>query len=308
MNKAALIIPYFGKWPEWIDLYLYSCSKQRNIDFLIYTDCDIPQMVYPNTIFHEMSFEAYCQLVSERLAIPFKPRRAYKLCDLKPFYGIIHKKELNGYDWWGFGDIDLVYGDLSLLLNEANMNKYDLLTTHVDRIAGHFTVIRKDSKYTNSCFDIPDWKEKLCDEKNYGLDEGAFTQVVRPIKYRIIGLLYYHFIGKLTSPLSKFYWYSKLEQMFRLWNTRVLMTEFFTTFRPRPGLSCNYHLVTNDIDCPVGQLTKIKYGGVNCIFISCVLKRLHISKRILIGEMDSTRYLRDMILPKVAWWRLTQMG
>lgn len=38
MNQIAFIIPYFGKWPEWMDLYLYSCSRQKNIDFIFYTN------------------------------------------------------------------------------------------------------------------------------------------------------------------------------------------------------------------------------------------------------------------------------
>ena len=32
--KIAMIVPYFGKWPEWMDLYLYSCSKNPQVDFL----------------------------------------------------------------------------------------------------------------------------------------------------------------------------------------------------------------------------------------------------------------------------------
>lgn len=57
MYKIAIIIPYFGKFPEWIDLFLYSCSLNNKItnniviDWLIFTDCEQPQIVYANTIF-----------------------------------------------------------------------------------------------------------------------------------------------------------------------------------------------------------------------------------------------------------------
>lgn len=111
-NKIAFIIPYFGRWPEWMPLYLYSCSRQKGIDFLFFTDCERPGRTYPNTRFFPISFADYCQKVSSALAIGFRPSSPYKLCDLKPFYGLIHREELSGYDWWGFGDMDVVYGSI----------------------------------------------------------------------------------------------------------------------------------------------------------------------------------------------------
>ena len=119
MNKIALIIPYFTAYPPiWLNLNFYSCSKQSNIDFIYFTDCDeIINMAskYPNIICHKVSFEEYCDNVSKRLEVDFHPEHAYKLCDLKPFYGLIHEDDLQYYDWWGFGDLDLIYGDLSIL-------------------------------------------------------------------------------------------------------------------------------------------------------------------------------------------------
>lgn len=46
MQRVAIIIPYFGKWPVWMDFYLYTCSRQQNVDFLFFTDCGIPKTVY----------------------------------------------------------------------------------------------------------------------------------------------------------------------------------------------------------------------------------------------------------------------
>lgn len=277
MDKVALIIPYFGKWPEWMDLYLYSCSKQHNIDFIFYTDCEIPQRIYSNTIFHRISFGDYCSFVSNRLSISFHPKAAYKLCDLKVFYGIVHEDDLKGYDWWGFGDIDLVYGDLSILVNDKNLKKYDLLTTHVDRIAGHFTVIRKKSKYTTLCMEIQDWKKLLCDDKNYGIDENAFTRKAMPLKYKVIGKIYFHIVRKFTSSDSKHYCFSVLERCFSLFKSRVLMKEYFTTFKPLPQVTCSYNPITSEIICPTTQISRIRYGGQNYIFTLCVIKKHRIT-------------------------------
>lgn len=37
-NQICMIISYFGREPKWFNLYLYSCSKQDNVDF--YGDVD----------------------------------------------------------------------------------------------------------------------------------------------------------------------------------------------------------------------------------------------------------------------------
>lgn len=77
MYKIAIIIPYFGKFPEWIDLFLYSCSLNKKItdnitiDWLIFTDCELPRKIYDNTIFIQMSFKEYCQHVMSCLHIDF---------------------------------------------------------------------------------------------------------------------------------------------------------------------------------------------------------------------------------------------
>lgn len=97
--KVAQIIPYFGKWPEWIELYFYSCSRNPNIDFIFYTDCPLPKQQYPNTIFHQCSYQRYSQIVSNRLCIDYHCQKPYKLTDLKPFIGVIHEPELRNYDF-----------------------------------------------------------------------------------------------------------------------------------------------------------------------------------------------------------------
>lgn len=37
-NDICMIIPYFGKFPDWIDLFIQSCRKNSEIDFLFFTD------------------------------------------------------------------------------------------------------------------------------------------------------------------------------------------------------------------------------------------------------------------------------
>lgn len=250
--KVAIVIPYFGRFPVWFDLYLYSCSLNSCIDVLFFTDCSIPDTIYPNTIFIKTDFESYCKRVSSALDINFSPCSAYKLCDLRPFYGIIHAKELESYDFWGFGDIDLVYGNLTQIVNAENLKSYDFITTHGGRAAGHFTIINKKSKYSNICFDIPNWKFILEQQKNYILDEVAFAVLVYP-QIKWVSRLYYYIIRKLQICNEGSY-YNCVNKVFCNKRTRRLFREYFTT--PRPTLNDEW-----EYDLQSGQLAKMNKGN-----------------------------------------------
>lgn len=230
--RIALIIPYFGKWPVWFDLYLYSCSKNPQVDFLFFTDCELPERIYNNTIFHKTDFESYCRRVSECLSINFRPKDPYKLCDLRPFYGIIHQAELQDYDFWGFGDIDLIYGDLNIIVNQRNLEKYDFITTHGGRIGGHFTIVKRNSRYSELCKRIKRWEEKLIDERNHMLDEVDYAYVVYP-QLKNIARIYHYAIRPFGIDEGLFF--NVANKIFCNKLSKRLFQEYYTT--PRPTIS-----------------------------------------------------------------------
>ena len=49
MKSIALIVPYFGKWPIWFEAHLLSIEANKTINWLFFTDCEIPD-VYPKNI------------------------------------------------------------------------------------------------------------------------------------------------------------------------------------------------------------------------------------------------------------------
>ena len=42
--------------------------------------------------------------------------KPYKLCDLKPFFGRLFPEAVDGYDWWGYTDTDMLLGNLRSVL------------------------------------------------------------------------------------------------------------------------------------------------------------------------------------------------
>lgn len=253
MNKIALIIPYFTAYPPiWLNLNFYTCSKQSNINFIYFTDCDeIIHLAskYSNIICHKITFEEYCDNVSKRLKVDFHPEHAYKLCDLRPFYGFIHQDILKHYDFWGYGDNDLIYGNLNVLTNDNMRNSYDVITTMSERIAGHFSIFRNNEKYRMLGFKCPQWKEYLLSSEHVGFDESDWVRLVLPEK-RFLTALYK---GLFKSFMSYGKW---VELTYRLysnkWN-RKFTKEMFTTPIPKDGDVWTYDNKTGKIIAPDGR-------------------------------------------------------
>ena len=177
MYKIAIIIPYFGKLPFWIDFFLKSCSANQNYTWYIYSDSFANKKTPENVIIRNTTFEKYNNLVSDRLGINFNPTSPYKLCDIKPALGYIHKEELTSYDFIGFGDLDLIYGNLNTFFTEQKLNKYDIISTHSRRISGHLCILRNNLSTLSAYKQVKNWKKFLSDPEHQHFDEKLFSDL-----------------------------------------------------------------------------------------------------------------------------------
>lgn len=178
MNPSIILfVPYFGKWPAWFDFFLLSCSKNADINWLFFTDCETPTNHPSNVSFVSMTFAEYTALVSQKLGIEFSPESAYKICDVRPAFGHIHEEAAKGYDFWGVTDIDLVYGNLRKYFTAERLSSKDLYATHARRVSGHFFLIRNNEKMRYAYRNIKNWRERFSDKQHYAMDEGAFSRL-----------------------------------------------------------------------------------------------------------------------------------
>lgn len=181
-SRIAIIVPYFGKFPEYFPVFLKSLKANPLISYHFWTENPRPESAkdIDNVFFHNISFKDYCEKVSYELDIDFTIDNPYKLCDVRPFYSYIHRKELSGYDFVGFGDIDLIFGDIQGYI-EPVIDRLDFFSTHADRISGHLCFYRNDENFRNLAFKILNWQSVLSKKDHYGIDEGAFCDVVSPL-------------------------------------------------------------------------------------------------------------------------------
>ena len=176
MRSILILIPYFGRWPEWFPLYLESCRANPSVHWRFFTDCPLPPDPPPNVGFERTDFGAYCERVSQSLGIDLKPARAYKVCDLRPAFGEIHAEAIAGYDYYGYGDIDVIYGDIRRFYDDRVLSHL-CVSSHWDRCSGHFTLLRNLPLVRSAFRRIPRWRERMANPEYQALDESKFAKV-----------------------------------------------------------------------------------------------------------------------------------
>ena len=214
--RICFIIPYFGQWPFWFPFFIESCRNNPSINWILHSDCGIPENAPENVVFIDTSFDNYCRRVSASLAIDFSPTNPYKLCDLKPALGFVHKDELEEYDFWAFGDLDLVYGNLRKYFSTERLAQKDIFSTHRRRISGHLCLVRNTTKMRKSFMEVPNWKNLLENKRHLTFDESAFSRL---------------FVRHKNWPD----WLSNLAKPINSWTRRTENIEAFST--PNAGLA-----------------------------------------------------------------------
>ena len=143
MKSIVIIFPYFGTLPPQYKMWRASALKNPTVDFMFFTDADVKPA--KNILVHKMQFEEFQKIAQQAFDFPIVLDRPYKLCEYKQAYGYILQDYIKGYDFWGFGDLDLVYGDLRSFLTEDVLAHKFLLGW------GHLTLLHNDEE-TNAYF------------------------------------------------------------------------------------------------------------------------------------------------------------
>jgi hypothetical protein len=178
-NKIIFIIPYFGKFPEWAPLFFETVRKNASIDFLFYTDCDFKKYEdIPNALFHYITFDEYIENAKAITKINFSPANAYKLCDLRPLYPIIHFEDIKHYDFYGWTDMDILFGDIRSFYTDDLLTQFEVFSTHSVRVSGHMALFKNTPKYRNLYKKIYNWKNHLEHPYFVGIDEHGVTNAL----------------------------------------------------------------------------------------------------------------------------------
>lgn len=146
MKKIAIIIPYFGELPPNIITFLNSCKFNPTIDWYIFTDSIVNKIAIPHNVkIITTAFQNIKKRISKIIGrTDFVLDSPYKIVDYKPLFGLIFADYLQSYDYWGYSDMDVLYGDIRKFISKG-------LEDDLDKIGelGHFTLFRNTDEINN---------------------------------------------------------------------------------------------------------------------------------------------------------------
>lgn len=182
-NKVCLILPYYGVFPNYFHLWIESASHNPRIDFYIITDSDFHYHLPPNIHLVHLPLNEIKERLEQKTGLSVCLSSPYKLCDYKPAYGLIFEDIVHSYNYWGWCDPDIVWGDLDLIINKESIDEYDVIGG-----GGAFTIckntelLKKCFLYTSRIMPSYSFNEVRTTERNLIFDEWGATNIRKSLK------------------------------------------------------------------------------------------------------------------------------
>ena len=121
--------------------WLRTCEYNPTIDWLIFTD-DHTEYNYPSNVHVEYTtFAATQKLFQSFFDFEIFLDRPWKLCEFRPAYGEIYSKYIKNYDFWGYCDLDLFWGNIRKFITDEVLDKFDRIG-----FQGHSTLYRNTAE------------------------------------------------------------------------------------------------------------------------------------------------------------------
>lgn len=179
-KQIALVIPYFGSLPHWFPYFVRSISFSPIVHVFMFGDFSVNTALPENISVHPLSLAEFNRLASRKIGMEINIANGYKVCDLKPAFGRIFADYLKGFDYWAFGDLDIVLGNLQSIFDEK-ISANDITSFRKWWVSGSFCIL-KNNDIINSLYESsPNYASVFQSFDLLGFDElgGPFYSQVR---------------------------------------------------------------------------------------------------------------------------------
>ncbi|MFT3749811.1 MAG: hypothetical protein QM768_15925 [Agriterribacter sp.] len=176
-NKSIiLLICYFGELPWYFRYFLHSCKYNLEIDFYLITDNDLDEYNMPVNVFPiKKSLGDIKSIASKKFGFEVGLDHTYKFCDFRPALAFLLPEYIRGYDFWGYGDIDVIYGDIRAFITNKMLSAFDVISVRHDFLPGAFSLFR-NSQTINMLFkQSRDYVRVFKEPTHFCFDETNFT-------------------------------------------------------------------------------------------------------------------------------------
>ena len=177
MNPSiAFLVCWSGKFPWYFPYFLHSCRYNPDIDFLIFTDNNVENLEIPaNVKIIPYSLKQFKTDAAKVLGFEVAIKYGYKLCDFKPTYGFIFYEWIKDYDFWGYCDIDVIFGNIRTFMTEELLGEYDIISARHDYLTGSFALYRNNPEMRELFKQSKDYRQVFTEPRNFCFDETNYA-------------------------------------------------------------------------------------------------------------------------------------
>ncbi len=163
--KVKLLSWWHGPLPRWMDRFVAQMSRFREVDWEL--------VMAPSTCVGQRAQVRWLNsLATSRLGTPCRKGLGDAVCDYRPTYALLFKERYEGYGWWGWCDLDLMFGDVDRLLPPLLGDGVDAVTFKRGHLSGCLTILRNVPLTTHAYLGAP-WRFILADERYHVWDESG---------------------------------------------------------------------------------------------------------------------------------------
>ncbi len=145
MKKIVVFCPYFGNLHPMFPLWLNSCGCNPDIDFILFTDRKTGAVLPENVRIIYITFKKFREYIGYRFDFTVCLPTPYKLCDYKPSYGYVLEEYARGYDYWGYCDMDMIFGQILQFVPQGGLGKFEKIS-----YLGHLCLYKNEEEINKS--------------------------------------------------------------------------------------------------------------------------------------------------------------
>ncbi len=229
LASIAFIVPWYGPWPAWMPAFLLTCEQNPDITWIIPTE-SVPPPGPNNVLFVNMPLVELSARAKKALGFDVHIATAYKLCDYKPLYGLIFQKELEGIDFWGHADLDLLWGSIRSFITPEITKQFDVICGSDSGIIGHCTLYRNIPQLSSYILKMPGLQKLLTMPHYKEIDELRCNEWLHNGMRGLAGLSFRKCFFKVVyNPIA-----FRLFHRFK-WHANLYGTLFFFSRKSGPG-------------------------------------------------------------------------
>ena len=167
--SLLLVVLYAGRLPNYFELFLRSAARNTSVRWALLCDQRPAAELPANVAWVPFSITDLENRARARLGIRTRIEHPYKLCDFKPTVGMLYPEVVEGFDYWGHCDPDIIWGDI------RSFTKLDKSSPLLKLQGSGAYSIYRNTDAGNSLFMLPhpwiSYRKVLSSPKNFSFDE-----------------------------------------------------------------------------------------------------------------------------------------